>query len=439
MEDDGNPILLNSQDTLLSENTFVTLLDQVQAITQQGILERDPAVTFSELGTDNTFDFELERFSVVPPQDGDDLLFLNPPENTVNHDTQQNENKTLINEPAFNMNEYSLVSSELLANNNWPGNFNFHISFDTSQEKKTKGAAWTYSEAIDKLFINIASACPIRIHTSQQPNSGSIIRITPVFSKAADAATVVRRCYEHSLPSDPTNYNFCHPEHLIRIENTKAEYCTDYNNGRMSVVVPYENPQEELALVEEHCKPKYVDVLGVDTREQYEMLLKIKETFDLAVKVSPEYRERNKLTQMTEIIPKSRISASPPESSDTLWLTDLKMEAYFDAFVEEGISEFSQLSEMTQEVCVFSYVPLYFERYFFILQDSGMRILLGSEEYLEIRAPGVDLVNRISLSQGSQQSGFTCSQDSTTSNSRGFTITRYKVSHHASVVSDHDF
>lgn len=49
--------------------------------------------------------------------------------------------------------------------------------------------------------------------------------------------TIVMREYYFSFS------DFFFPEHLVRIENSKAEYCLDPVTGRLSVIVPYENPQ----------------------------------------------------------------------------------------------------------------------------------------------------------------------------------------------------
>ncbi|XP_013790247.2 cellular tumor antigen p53-like [Limulus polyphemus] len=134
------------------------------------------------------------------------------------------------------------ASCTLPATNNWLGQYGFCISFGP-QEKPTKSTAWTYSEMKDKLYVNMGTACPVRFHTTHPPPPGSVLRAMAVFTKPEYVKDVVKRCLNHSSPSDVTNENHPAPDHLIRCESPQAYYVMDSNSERQSVIVPFENPQ----------------------------------------------------------------------------------------------------------------------------------------------------------------------------------------------------
>lgn len=136
----------------------------------------------------------------------------------------------------------TLASCSLPATNNWLGQYGFCISFGP-QEKPTKSTAWTYSEMKDKLYVNMGAACPVRFYTTHSPPAGSVLRAMAVFTKPEYVKDVVKRCLNHSSPSDITNENHPAPDHLVRCESPQAYYMMDSNSERQSVIVPYENPQ----------------------------------------------------------------------------------------------------------------------------------------------------------------------------------------------------
>lgn len=128
------------------------------------------------------------------------------------------------------------------ANNDWAGEYGFNISFGP-QEKNTKCTNWTYSDIKDKLYVNIAVPCPIQFHVSKPPPQNSFIRVLPIFSKPEHIMDVVKRCLNHSLPTDPLNEGHPAPEHLIRCDDKFTQYIKDLSTGRLSIIVPYKNPQ----------------------------------------------------------------------------------------------------------------------------------------------------------------------------------------------------
>lgn len=127
-------------------------------------------------------------------------------------------------------------------NTNFPGEYNFGISFEQQPEKTTKSTSWTYSDSLDKLFVVHKKACPVKFRVDENVPIGCYIRALPLFTKAEHLQEPVRRCPNHSAPSDTSNVGHCAPEHLVRCGAQSAKYqCCP--NGRLSVVVPYESPQ----------------------------------------------------------------------------------------------------------------------------------------------------------------------------------------------------
>ncbi|XP_023231824.1 cellular tumor antigen p53-like, partial [Centruroides sculpturatus] len=104
----------------------------------------------------------------------------------------------------------------------------FSVSFEP-QENIKKSTNWTYSEIKEKLYVNMAVACPIRFKVKKLPPDGTIIRATPVFISSEFREDVAKR---HPAP-----------EHLIRCDNSSAQYVECPFSKRLSVIVPYESPK----------------------------------------------------------------------------------------------------------------------------------------------------------------------------------------------------
>ncbi len=127
------------------------------------------------------------------------------------------------------------------SNASYAGRYGFEISFE-HQPKDTKSTTWTYSPAVKKLFVRMATACPIRTKTTVPPPAGTYIRAMPLFIKPEHVQEVVKRCPNHSSSRD-LNDGHPAPEHLVRCEHKLASYVEDPCTQRLSVVLPYEAPQ----------------------------------------------------------------------------------------------------------------------------------------------------------------------------------------------------
>ncbi|KAI8795344.1 cellular tumor antigen p53 isoform X2 [Biomphalaria glabrata] len=127
------------------------------------------------------------------------------------------------------------------SNTEYPGDYGFEISF-SQPSKETKSTTWTYSESLKKLYVRMATTCPVRFKTKNQAPFNSIIRAMPIFMKPEHVQEVVKRCPNHAV-SKENNEKHPAPSHLVRCEHKSAKYMDDPNTSRQSVVIPHETPQ----------------------------------------------------------------------------------------------------------------------------------------------------------------------------------------------------
>ncbi|KAL8571078.1 hypothetical protein ACOMHN_010539 [Nucella lapillus] len=121
----------------------------------------------------------------------------------------------------------------------YPGQYKFEISFAPSKE--TKSTTWTHSPNLKKLYVRMATTCPVRFRTETPAPQGTVIRAMPVFSKPEHCQEVVKRCPNHA--SEDQKKNLKAANHLVRCEHKTAQYVEDQQTSRQSVVIPYEMPQ----------------------------------------------------------------------------------------------------------------------------------------------------------------------------------------------------
>ena len=81
------------------------------------------------------------------------------------------------------------------------GDFGFQISFE-QQTKETKAATWTYSPTLRKLYVRMATTCPILFTTEMPAPSGSVIRALPVYVRPEHVQDVVKRCPNHATATE---------------------------------------------------------------------------------------------------------------------------------------------------------------------------------------------------------------------------------------------
>ena len=110
-------------------------------------------------------------------------------------------------------------------------------------------AKWTYSNVVDKLFVKMATPCPIKLQTNAIPPNSSIIRATLMFSDPHQSQEVVQRYLDHINKDLESRESMTNLNHLIRCEYERACYLEDSTTCRMSVIVPHEMPQVGAAWV----------------------------------------------------------------------------------------------------------------------------------------------------------------------------------------------
>uniref|UniRef100_A0A8C0E7I2 Tumor protein p73 n=1 Tax=Bubo bubo TaxID=30461 RepID=A0A8C0E7I2_BUBBB len=148
------------------------------------------------------------------------------------------------------------------SNTDYPGPHHFEVTFQ--QSSTAKSATWTYSPLLKKLYCQIAKTCPIQIKVSTPPPPGTVIRAMPVYKKAEHVTEVVKRCPNHELGRD---FNDGEPVavtlHLVRLRGKKG-LRGRWPSGRGT-----------------KRSPGLVPSLQVRGRENFEILMKIKESLEL--------------------------------------------------------------------------------------------------------------------------------------------------------------
>ena len=101
-------------------------------------------------------------------------------------------------------NMFSVVSRlpTIPSTSEYPGEMQFQISFGPLTESASKSATWTYSDVCKKLYVNLASFCPIKFKTNMPPPHGTVLRAVAVFKGSTNLHDVVKRCPNHMESSN---------------------------------------------------------------------------------------------------------------------------------------------------------------------------------------------------------------------------------------------
>ena len=114
------------------------------------------------------------------------------------------------------------------------------LSFQFEDKGKWKKRGYTYSERLNKLYIEMGK--PVAVRFSLDPSavdlSGTVVRALPVYLETLHRSKPVSRCPVHSSREDPSNSNTDPAilKHLVRSQD-KAVYEENPLSGRLSTVV----------------------------------------------------------------------------------------------------------------------------------------------------------------------------------------------------------
>ncbi|XP_074655602.1 tumor protein 63-like [Tubulanus polymorphus] len=249
-----------SNKSLMSQETFDFLWSNLQDVTSNGDLSqlhaKDVEYSYDDNSSDHSASIQVERFSlgssaynrsdVLP-----DLFIPNSGANGV----MSPDSQTVTSSPTYSVPDTSTQRSpgpyspvcnstptpSVPSNTNYSGEYGFEVSV-AQQSKETKSTTWTFSDPLNKLFVRLATTCPIRFRTTKPPPQGCIIRAMPIYMKPEHVQEVVKRCPNHATTREH-NENHPAPEHLVRCEHKCAQYWEDPYSHRQSVIIPHENPQ----------------------------------------------------------------------------------------------------------------------------------------------------------------------------------------------------
>ncbi len=59
-----------------------------------------------------------------------------------------------------------------------------------------------YSPELKKLYVRMATTCPVRFKTVSSPPPGTIIRAMPIYMKPEHVQEVVKRCPNHATTKE---------------------------------------------------------------------------------------------------------------------------------------------------------------------------------------------------------------------------------------------
>ena len=121
----------------------------------------------------------------------------------------------------------------------WEGPAQLRFQFEDKGKWKKRG--YTYSERLNKLYIEMAK--PVAVRFSLDPSvvelQATVVRALPVYLETVHRAKPVTRCLVHSSPEDPSNTSTDSDilKHLVRTSEPGSVYEENPVSGRLSTVV----------------------------------------------------------------------------------------------------------------------------------------------------------------------------------------------------------
>jgi len=238
----------------LSQDTFQQLWTYLKGLDSNDLaINSTNDFKFAEEEAEASTSIQVEKFQIKAQ---DDLNFLNPIlSTTTSSDMSPDSQTNIIGSSASSPYDDTITSPPpysphtniqspmptVPSNTDYAGDYGFEISF-SQPSKETKSTTWTYSESLKKLYVRMATTCPIRFKTNGPAPVNSVIRAMPIFMKPEHVQEVVKRCPNHAV-SRENNESHPAPTHLVRCEHKLSRYVEDPMSQRQSVLIPQETPQ----------------------------------------------------------------------------------------------------------------------------------------------------------------------------------------------------
>ncbi|XP_025081496.1 LOW QUALITY PROTEIN: tumor protein 63-like [Pomacea canaliculata] len=253
---------------LMSQDTFQTLWDSLGEINENGgytqVVSRDMNFHFvNDDEEENIASIQIDRYHLYPGKPGmgspsnsiTDILNPIIPHTSASGMSPDSQTNIIGSSSSSPYNDGAITSPppysphtsvtspipSVPSSNDYAGDYGFEISF-APPSKETKSTTWTYSEMLKKLYVRMATTCPVRFRTLRPASSQCIIRAMAIFMKPEHVQEVVKRCPNHATTREH-NENHPAPTHLVRCEHKIAKYVEDPYTQRQSVIIPYETPQ----------------------------------------------------------------------------------------------------------------------------------------------------------------------------------------------------
>ncbi|XP_050460804.1 cellular tumor antigen p53 [Cataglyphis hispanica] len=129
--------------------------------------------------------------------------------------------------------------STMLSDEAFTGQLNFQYSLGTGGTNQD----WSYSEALDKVFIKMEKVLPMRF-TWEPPLSGLYLRTAMVFMLEQYRSDPVKRCHNHMAPTNPINHNI-DPQRIKHVVHCVNHASSIYQerNEHLSILTPLCTPE----------------------------------------------------------------------------------------------------------------------------------------------------------------------------------------------------
>ena len=179
------------------------------------------------------------EFKCEVEDDGEDEVDCYPGEEVV-EEVEDTDHFTIISEDVLLRRNHCQATGPEPGIDQWEGPAKLRFQFEDIGKWKKRG--YTYSEKLNKLYIEMGKPVGVRFSLDQSSVvdlRGTVIRALPVYLETLHRGKPVGRCPVHSSPEDPSN---AHTDpailkHLVRTSELNTVYEENPRSGRLSTVV----------------------------------------------------------------------------------------------------------------------------------------------------------------------------------------------------------